>query len=260
MRLKDLKKAAKKKLPVLKEAGFIIWQGPSLYDGAPLVAIATMQSANEKTGNMVQVWILRQDIAPHDAILEGSDGSICGDCPLKSGGGCYELTWRAPTQVYAAFLRGVYVDISADLARISLIAASREVRLGAYGDPAFVPYAIIQALISRANGHTGYTHQWDQPWFDARFLKYCMASANNTDDARFLEKANIRYFLAVDGDTNVPKGTVVCPNLTHGVQCRDCLLCSGGKMGKNVVTELHGAKKRLAAVNLSMSISKNNFY
>lgn len=47
--------------------GMIIYRGPSLLDGAPIVAIATGldgKHRNSKTGNMVQTWIMRDDIAP----------------------------------------------------------------------------------------------------------------------------------------------------------------------------------------------------
>jgi hypothetical protein len=66
--------------------GIVIWEGPSRLDGAPIVAIATglaRSSSNEKTGPMVQTWILRQDQAPHVAQRTGADESVCGNCPLR---------------------------------------------------------------------------------------------------------------------------------------------------------------------------------
>ena len=47
-----------------KPSGYIIYQGPSLLDGNPIVAIATTASRNVKTGSMVSIWIMRQDIDP----------------------------------------------------------------------------------------------------------------------------------------------------------------------------------------------------
>ena len=61
-------------------AGFIFYRGASPIDGAPIVAVATLKSANSKTGDMVQTWILREDISPLDAIGSGEDASICGNC------------------------------------------------------------------------------------------------------------------------------------------------------------------------------------
>jgi hypothetical protein len=67
------------------ESGFVIWEGPSPVDGAPLVAIVTgvsdsASSDNIKTGVMLQTWIMRRDISPQEAVDTGGDRSICGDC------------------------------------------------------------------------------------------------------------------------------------------------------------------------------------
>ena len=45
--------------------GAIIYRGPSLLDGKPIVVIAVglnSSSKNRKTGNMLQTYILRDDI------------------------------------------------------------------------------------------------------------------------------------------------------------------------------------------------------
>lgn len=46
--------------------GYVVWRGNSPEDGAPLVAIATGfqdPSENPKTGPMVQVYLVREDIS-----------------------------------------------------------------------------------------------------------------------------------------------------------------------------------------------------
>lgn len=66
----------------------ILWEGKSPFDGAPIVLIATgyaRPSKNTKTGALLQTWILRQDVAPHDAVASGADASVCGDCPHGAG-------------------------------------------------------------------------------------------------------------------------------------------------------------------------------
>ena len=66
--------------------GVVLYNGPSLIDGAPIIAIAcriTEASENSKTGAMIQTFILRRDIAPHLALKTGADSSVCGDCPLR---------------------------------------------------------------------------------------------------------------------------------------------------------------------------------
>ena len=61
----------------------VIYEGPSLLDGKPVVVIATTSGRNRKTGAVVQTYILRSDIDPREASKTGEDFSICGNCSLK---------------------------------------------------------------------------------------------------------------------------------------------------------------------------------
>ena len=61
----------------------IIYRGPSLLDGAPIVVIAIDSARNTKTGRMVQTYILRADMDPREANKTGADFSICGTCPHR---------------------------------------------------------------------------------------------------------------------------------------------------------------------------------
>ena len=81
----------------------IIYRGPSLLDGAPIVAIATVGSRNAKTGDMVQTWIMRDDVKPLAAAQSGADASVCGDCKHRpiSGGACYVNLGQGPRAVFA---------------------------------------------------------------------------------------------------------------------------------------------------------------
>ena len=93
-------------------SGVVLYEGPSRIDGAPIVAIAcriTDASNNEKTGAMVQTFIMRRDIAPHEALKTGDDSSVCGDCPLrpinKGATRCYVRVYQAPLSVWNAYQR-----------------------------------------------------------------------------------------------------------------------------------------------------------
>src|SRR6185369_1388684 len=55
--------------------------GYLLHEGAEVVVIATTESDNAKTGNMIQVWILTAAVDPITAVQTGQDVKICGDCP-----------------------------------------------------------------------------------------------------------------------------------------------------------------------------------
>jgi hypothetical protein len=104
--------------PKLTESplGYVAYRGPSMIDGSPIVLVVNKienSSANEKTGAMVQTWILREsDLAPQVHVKAGSDTAICGDCRHASGNGCYVQVHNAPRSVWDAFNRGRYCDRS----------------------------------------------------------------------------------------------------------------------------------------------------
>jgi hypothetical protein len=84
---------------------------------------------------MIQCWILREDVDPVSAERTGQDASVCGDCALR-GNGCYVLLHQAPLQVWRAYHAGCYPPFHKRHEHLFL---GREVRIGAYGDPAAVP-------------------------------------------------------------------------------------------------------------------------
>ena len=53
-----------------KPLGYILYEGPSQIDGAPIVVIVNKidGSDNAKTGAMVQTFIIRSDVAPTEAL------------------------------------------------------------------------------------------------------------------------------------------------------------------------------------------------
>ena len=56
--------------------GYILWRGPSLLDGSPIVVIAIKKSGNRKTGRMLQTYILRADQTPVEAIRSGAGAAL----------------------------------------------------------------------------------------------------------------------------------------------------------------------------------------
>jgi len=143
-----------------------IWRGPSRIDGAPIVVIATGlrgDSQNRKTGAMIQTWILRADIEPHIAAKDGSDVSICGDCPHRRDENghrtCYVRVQDAPLKIFRSWSSGKIPPMApsglGDLARDRRL----PVRIGAYGDPGAVPITVWKPIVSRAPRITAYTHR-----------------------------------------------------------------------------------------------------
>jgi hypothetical protein len=148
----------------------IIYKGPSLLDGKPIVVIATYSKRNTKTGEVVQTYILVDGINPLEASKTGADFSICGDCAMRGevttdttrkqakNRRCYVNLGQGVLIVYKSFLRGVYAMADNIAARKS-IGRGRFVRIGTYGDPAAVPAAVWEDLLSEADTFTAYSHQ-----------------------------------------------------------------------------------------------------
>jgi hypothetical protein len=229
-----------------KPTGRILYRGPSVLDGAPIVAIATLGTTNAKTSAMVQTWILREGIAPHEATKTGDDSSVCGNCRHRpvNAGTCYVTVFQAPLSVWKAYGRGAYPDATAPAAAAEL-GAGRMVRLGAYGDPAAVPSRVWQALISRSAGWTGYTHQWQRPDFDRAIGELCMASADSPEDATLARARGMRYFRVRRADEPLRAREFACPASPEGGNrrtCATCKACNGAGRGASPVIIVHGAR------------------
>lgn len=230
--------------------------GPSKYDGKEIVAVATgfgTRSSNVKTGGMIQVYFLRTDIAPQDAIKTNDDASVCGDCPHREGT-CYVIAFHGPRAVWGKFKRGGYVQATPEYVAKQIKEQGLTVRFGAYGDPAMVPYEILAPLAEAAKKYTGYTHQWDTAFVDKRMKRLCMASVDSRMEHNKAVRAGWRTFF-VTADTALPPNTINCPasiEAGHLVTCEKCGLCDG-KTGtkdkrKNIFIRPHGrGRKRIAA-------------
>jgi hypothetical protein len=237
----------------------ILYDGPSMLDGKPIVCIATAGSKNEKTGAMVQTWILPRDEDPAEAVKSGEDSTVCGDCPQRPsvGGKCYVSVMRAPLSVWKAYHRNRNQKAQRDVYRAIL--AGTPIRVGSYGDPCAVPLAVWQRLLhlSRrygATSHTGYTHQWRNPLFQG-FRWFLMASAENQASANLAQSMAWRTFAAIGAIEDKPAGSVECLSDAKGKSCIDCGICDGAryrsKQPASVWIQIHGfrvGKRRLLPV------------
>jgi hypothetical protein len=231
-----------------KPSGYIIYRGPSLLDGQPIVVVAiTKESKNSKTGNMIQTYVLVDNgelpIANYKSL---ADESICGDCKHRrgKGGACYVNVGQGPTMVNKGIFRGIYPEDSAAAAKAS---TGRAVRLGTYGDPAAVPAYVWQSLLAGAVSHTGYTHQW-QSGKAEHVKEWCMASADSEQERAAAKESGWRTFRVRSNEEDVLKGEFVCPASEEGKKrllCVDCTACSGGfnpRKGDPVII-VHGTLK-----------------
>ena len=70
-----------------KPTGYILHRGT--VNEEPFVVIATLETDNRKTGNMVQIWFLLEGINPVEAVARGIDAeTICRGCPFAAAHGC----------------------------------------------------------------------------------------------------------------------------------------------------------------------------
>lgn len=231
--------------------GRILWEGPSNYDGAPIVIIATGftdSSENGKTGSMIQTWILRQDMPPHHAFMIGFGASVCGNCPHAgyNENTCYVRWYQAPLSVWNCYKRGNYLPIGDDWHLFDDVC----LRLGSAGDPAMAPAEAWTEAILRSTKHTGYTHQWRQDW--AQWLKgIVQASCDGFADYLEATAHGWRTFLVTPSGTPDPAGTVHCAASYERGQktnCAACALCDGKTA--NVVIHAHGSRgSKVSLVN-----------
>lgn len=219
--------------------GFIAYEGKSMIDNSPIVGIVTLSSANIKTGNMAQLWILNSEISPVDAVKNKKDSGICGSCRHKhnAGGACYVLPFQAPTNVYKSYKRGTY---DRDIAKGSLFLSYKPLRLGAYGDPAALPDHTLEFLTKSARSYTGYTHQWRNKRL-RHALKYCQASVDSLAEVEQLKRIDhtAKYFRVTADDTRT-NSEIECLADSKKITCIECMLCDGKK--QNIVIKIHGNK------------------
>jgi len=246
-------------------AGIVFYRGESLIDGAPIVGIAINGSRNQKTGGqLIQTYIIREDMSPMHASKSGLDVSICGECKhrgkptdnpekkIASERSCYVNLGQGPTTIYKGLQRGIYPDASADI--IKGFADGKGVRLGTYGDPAAIPRSAWDALLMGASFHTGYTHNLRvQP----SMSELCMVSADSQQASASAKSHNRRSFRVIPmavwqakGKASIASHEIMCPASTEAgarVTCSDCRLCNGSaSKAKSIAIVAHGRGAKYA--------------
>jgi len=238
-----------------KTKSAIIYEGPSLIDGGPIVVVGIVSKRNRKTGDMLQTYIQRADINPVEASRLGLDASQCGACPLrgianlekKTGQAdkraCYVLLGQGPTGVYKTYKAGKYRH-AVGHADIAALGAARMVRIGTYGDGAAVPAYVWDSLLSEAVGHTAYTHQSGNcaTSFDGSLY---MVSADNEQAARAAWSQGYRTFRVIASVDEMASEEILCPASAEAgrrTQCASCKLCGGASVkAKSIAIVAHGA-------------------
>jgi len=261
----------KRDLDAGKIPGVILWHGESAIDGEPIVLVANrfdQKSENDKTGAMVQTWILPD---PRAAGIEVNGGrpakimawlketgarAICGDCPhawqynAETGehekGSCYVREYQAPAATLGGVYRGAYPVAGTDFPAqwVWRIGRGRNIRAGSYGDPAACPADIWKDFLAMAGGRTGYTHMWKSAYSQARrnawrLREYLMASCDSLPEYRAAIDAGFRTFLVVPDSTINSKDKSF---YTVGAHIDGAMICPAS----DEFEEFHGRKTECA--------------
>jgi hypothetical protein len=234
--------------------GLILFEGKSLIGDRNIAAIVTFEMANIKTGEMVQVWIIDQELNPLEALQNNVNESTCGKCRLQGEAYkytftrgprkgktitkienrvCYVNRGQAPMSIWKAYKRGKYVNYDKHLHRSFF--KGRKIRWGADGDPAALPIPLMRSINKLCAGHTGYSHQLF--WIDKRraekLATFLMCSCHTPAQHAEARRRGWRSFVAVADGQKLPADCIACPNMSKAkTQCIDCTLCRGGQNGK----------------------------
>lgn len=218
--------------------GYVLWEGPSAFDGAPIVLIANSfrrqkEYVNSKTGDAIQTWILRRDVDPFDALKRGEDSSVCGSCKLRPQGqdgsqrACFVHIGHVHN-IWRAYREGRY-RIIRRLELLDYEFEGRILRIGSYGDPSSVPIEIWKRLIKMVRAHVGYTHEWAETK-DPEWKEILMASVDSPEEHRLAVADGWRTFRTRFAYEELSEDEAICPASAEGghrSHCVDCRLCDG---------------------------------
>ncbi len=236
----------------------LFYRGPSLLDGSPIVGLLSGvegESNNQKTGPMIQAYVLRSDKGPMEAVRDGSDAAICGDCQLRGDGAygrkCYVTPFLGPLQVYKRFIAGSFVEPG--WSELQALVEGRGLRLCAYGDPAAVPFEVWRMLLATAGTWTAYTHAWRTA--DPRLKTIAMASVDNAREFYDAGLRGWRTFRVRRHDEPLITGAeFVCPASDEAkfrTTCERCRLCRGqASQARSVAIFPHGKPSALMAYGI----------
>lgn len=230
-----------------------------IHESRDLVAIATTDSDNSKTGNMIQVWIMSRLVHPVESRRSGHDATLqCQGCPFASNQGCY-VSPLALMAIWRAYKANSYSYLQFGSADWDAFFQGASVRLGAYGNPSMLPLAMLQSITDLASMHTGYMHDWHLMPIDlARsYGRFLMASTEPSNSA-YAQNLGLRTFTVLSPDSPSEGLGIECLADAKGMQCADCGLCDGtarsSKRSKplpSVWIRSHGYQVKKANISLN---------
>ncbi len=205
----------------------------SPHTGDRIRAVLTTRTTSRKIGDMVQLWIVPESL-PFIRGERRDHTAVCGTCPHQGSETAPRTCYVMPLAVNAVF-RGAENPESSDLPGMLSAVEGRMLRLGAWGDPAMLPGAVLRSLTARASGWTGYTHQWSTPWGrrrSASLRRYVMASVDSPEERRSAKRLGYRTFRVLRSGETPEAGEILCPASPEAGErttCDACGLCDGSR-------------------------------
>jgi len=230
-----------------------------IYRGNGIVAIATINKGNKKTGQVVGLTIAPESTWQEMQAFKGGSlargaaytrsvkpqiETVCGSCPFIATGKCYvQHNAQTASQPAANLARAIETceGFDADAWRLTLTLAKRyridRVRSAVAGDlaalPADVALAILEIAKRRGFRMLGYTHEAQAVHLQSTH----MLSVHSEAEARRAIALGWRVFLVGDPlATRVPAGFMICPSSDEsialrgrGLPCHACGACDGAR-------------------------------
>jgi len=231
---------------------YIIHESPELF------CVATVDSDNLKTGNMIQLWIMSRNVHPVESRRTGHDATLqCQGCPHASNEGCY-VSPLALMAIYRTYKAGNYKHLELGTPEWGAFFTGASVRFGAYGNPSMLPLSLVSDIVERCYSHTGYMHDWNIMPVDLAkaYGRFFMASTEPSNVA-FAHNLGLRTFTVVPEAPSDRSLGIECLADKSGLQCIDCGLCDGNSRSLNrsiplpsVWIKAHGYQTSKAVANL----------
>jgi len=196
-----------------------------IHETQDIVAIATRNSTNRKTGKSVQIWILDATMHPVESRRSGHDAdNQCNGCPFSSNNGCY-VNANPLGAIWRAYQRGSYEYLQMGTREWHDFFSVPFVRFGAYGNPSHLPVEMIDSIARLSKRITGYFHDWHEmpaPLAKA-YGRYFMASCEPTN-VEYAKNLGLRTFTISETPLI---NDIECLADAKGLSCAECGLCDG---------------------------------
>ena len=252
---------------------YILYRGPSAFDGTPIVAIIAKsktknaknkaKKGKKKQTDLAQLYIFPDtpDKTPIQHVQEQTTKAVCGNCTKQPQGDCYThatVVSKAAGSMHRALYRGSYNGVISTKEEYEETMEGREMRSAAYGDSAAIPRHVwiqIQLWDRAINNNPkekrgrGYTHAWRT----ADHLREThMASVETLNDVKDAIRLGWRYFRVRKANEPLLEGEIGCPASNeqgNRTTCATCNLCTGNQRATapNIGIIDHGPNSRKKA-------------